>query len=103
MVTWECDYPHSDSNWPTSPEVFAESAGGLTDEEINKITHLNAMRHFHYDPFSVLGGRQNCTVSALRSQVKDHDISIKSQVREGAQKLNLNLGDLQKLAAASAE
>ncbi|MGB2921636.1 MAG: amidohydrolase family protein [Mycobacterium sp.] len=103
MVTWECDYPHSDSNWPQSPEVFAESAGGLTDEEIDKITHLNAMRHFHYDPFSVLGGRQNCTVSALRGQVKDHDISIKSQLREGAQKLNLNLADLQKLAAASAE
>ena len=22
------------------------------DEEINKITHLNAMRHFRYDPFT---------------------------------------------------
>src|SRR3954454_16158572 len=66
MVTWECDYPHSDSNWPRSPEVFAESAAGLTDEEVDKITHLNAMRHFQYDPFSVLGGRANCTVGALR-------------------------------------
>ena len=28
MVTWECDYPHSDSNWPESPEIFAESAAG---------------------------------------------------------------------------
>lgn len=103
MVTWECDYPHSDSNWPQSPEVFAASAGGLSDEETNKITHLNAMRHFNYDPFSVLGGRQNCTVSALRSQVIDHDISIKSQLREGVEKLNLNLADLQKLASASTE
>lgn len=103
MVTWECDYPHSDSNWPQSPEVFAESARGLSDEETDKITHLNAMRHFNYDPFSVLGGRQNCTVSALRSQVKDHDISIKSQLREGVEKLNLNLADLQKLASASTE
>jgi hypothetical protein len=83
MVTWECDYPHSDSNWPLSPEVFAESAGDLTDDEIDKITHLNAMRHFQYDPFSVLGGRENCTVGALRKQVGDHDVSIKSQVHEG--------------------
>lgn len=103
MVTWECDYPHSDSNWPNSPEVFAASAAGLTDEEIDKVTHLNAMRHFQYDPFSVLGGRQKCTVGALRGQVSGHDVSLKSQVREGAQKWNLSLGDLQKLAAASAE
>jgi predicted TIM-barrel fold metal-dependent hydrolase len=83
MVTWECDYPHSDSNWPQSPEVFAESAAGLTDEEVDKITHLNAMRHFQYDPFTILGGRANCTVGALRKQVEDHDVSIKSQARDG--------------------
>ncbi len=23
-VTWECDYPHSDSTWPRSPEILAE-------------------------------------------------------------------------------
>jgi predicted TIM-barrel fold metal-dependent hydrolase len=83
MVTWECDYPHSDSNWPLSPEVFASSALALTDEEVDKITHLNAMRHFQYDPFSVLGGRANCTVGALRKQVEGHDVSIKSHAREG--------------------
>ena len=22
MITWECDYPHSDSTWPQSPEQF---------------------------------------------------------------------------------
>jgi predicted TIM-barrel fold metal-dependent hydrolase len=100
MVTWECDYPHSDSNWPLSPEVFAESAGGLTDEEVDKITHLNAMRHFHYDPFSVLGGRANCTVGALREQVEGHDVSIKSHVREGGQKDSAQAArDLVKMAA----
>ena len=25
---------------------------GVPDDEINKITHLNAMRHFQFDPFS---------------------------------------------------
>ena len=23
-VMWECDYPHSDSTWPFSPETFVE-------------------------------------------------------------------------------
>jgi predicted TIM-barrel fold metal-dependent hydrolase len=100
MVTWECDYPHSDSNWPLSPEVFAESAGDLTDDEIDKITHLNAMRHFQYDPFSVLGGRENCTVGALRKQVEDHDVSIKSQVHEGKRGNSAQAArDLVKMAA----
>ncbi len=26
-VMWECDYPHSDSTWPTAPETLAESPG----------------------------------------------------------------------------
>jgi predicted TIM-barrel fold metal-dependent hydrolase len=104
MVTWECDYPHSDSNWPLSPEVFAESAGGLTDEEVDKITHLNAMRHFQYDPFSLLGGRANCTVGALRKQVEGHDVSIKSHVREGRQKDSAQAArDLVKMAAGPGE
>jgi hypothetical protein len=34
---------------------------------INKITHLNTMREFSYDPISLLG-RENCTVGALRAQ-----------------------------------
>jgi predicted TIM-barrel fold metal-dependent hydrolase len=104
MVTWECDYPHSDSNWPLSPEVFAESAGGLTDEEVDKITHLNAMRHFQYDPFSLLSGRANCTVGALRKQVEGHDVSIKSHVREGRQKDSAQAArDLVKMAAGPGE
>ena len=27
MVTWECDYPHSDSAWPHAPEVFMKQLG----------------------------------------------------------------------------
>jgi predicted TIM-barrel fold metal-dependent hydrolase len=66
-VCWECDYPHSDCTWPTSADVFHEHSQGLSDEVINKITHLNAMREFSYDPFAVLG-RENCTVGALRAR-----------------------------------
>ncbi len=70
-VAWECDYPHSDCTWPKSPEVFWQQAQNQTvsDEVINKITHLNAMREFAYDPFASFG-RDNCTVGALRAQAK---------------------------------
>ena len=45
-ITWECDYPHSDSTWPTAPERLWEALAGVSDDEIDKITHRNAMRHF---------------------------------------------------------
>jgi predicted TIM-barrel fold metal-dependent hydrolase len=64
-ITWECDYPHSDSTWPNSPEILWESLKTLPAEDIALITHKNAMREFHYDPFSVLPVDQ-CTVGALR-------------------------------------
>jgi predicted TIM-barrel fold metal-dependent hydrolase len=104
MVTWECDYPHSDSTWPESPEVFAESMVDVSDEDIDKVTHLNAMKHYNYDPFSVLGGREKCTVGALRATVEGHDVAIKSQRREGDLRINaVEAGDvLAKMAARSA-
>ena len=76
-ITWECDYPHSDSTWPLAPEVLMKSLGGVPDDEINKITHLNAMRHFQYDPFAHIP-REEATVSALRGQARGWDVSIKS-------------------------
>ena len=57
-ITWECDYPHSDSTWPHSPEALMKYLAEVADEEIDKITHLNAMRHFHYDPFVVRARRE---------------------------------------------
>jgi len=67
MVGWECDYPHSDCTWPNSPEVVWDSFKHLADSTINKVTHLNVMREYNYDPFSILG-RENCTVGALRQR-----------------------------------
>ena len=52
-ITWECDYPHSDSTWPNSPELLSKTLTGIPDDEIDKITHLNAMRVFQFDPFAV--------------------------------------------------
>ena len=75
-LTWECDYPHSDTTWPRAPEKLWRSVKDLPDEEIDKITHRNAMRHFSYDPFSVIP-RAQCTVGALREQAKHVDLSLK--------------------------
>jgi hypothetical protein len=76
-VTWECDYPHSDTTWPTAPEQLWKYIGELPDHDINRITHLNAMRHFNYDPFSVIP-KEQCTVRALRERVAGRDVSIRS-------------------------
>jgi len=71
-IHWECDYPHSDSTWPSSPELAMKYLEALPDEEINKITHLNAMRNFSYDPFAHIP-REQATVGALRAQAVDVD------------------------------
>jgi predicted TIM-barrel fold metal-dependent hydrolase len=70
-ILFECDYPHSDSTWPVTPEnTFRQLENvGLRDEEIDKVTHLNAIKHFNYDPIAILG-RENCTVGALREKAK---------------------------------
>ena len=74
MVAWECDYPHSDTTWPRSPEVVWDSVQGLTDEQIDKITHANAMRLFSFDPFATRP-RELCTVGALRKEAEGRDVS----------------------------
>ena len=71
-VCWESDYPHSDSSWPHAPEVNEAQFAALTDEQVDKITHRNAMRHFRFDPFRTRP-RERCTVRALRSEATDVD------------------------------
>jgi predicted TIM-barrel fold metal-dependent hydrolase len=66
-ITWECDYPHSDSTWPTAPETLWKELGHIPDADINKITHENAMREYHFDPYSVRP-KDKCTVRALRAE-----------------------------------
>ncbi|MGQ0432988.1 MAG: amidohydrolase family protein [Microthrixaceae bacterium] len=71
-IHWECDYPHSDSTWPNAPEMAMKYLSGVPDDEVNKITHLNAMRNFNYDPFAHIP-REQATVGALRAQATDVD------------------------------
>ena len=53
IIAWECDYPHTDTTWPESPEhAWGELQGAeCSDEEIHKITWENACRFFDWDPF----------------------------------------------------
>jgi predicted TIM-barrel fold metal-dependent hydrolase len=92
----EIDYPHSDTTWPNSPEQLMEefAAAELRDDEIDQMTHLAAMKNFHYDPFSVRP-REKCTVGALREEAIGVDVSEKSQLREGqARRTPITLGGL---------
>jgi hypothetical protein len=75
MVAYEVDYPHSDTVWPNCPEYLWASVNALDPAVINKITHENIMREYSYDPFPAMGGKQNCTVEALRILGKDVDVS----------------------------
>jgi len=76
-MTWELDYPHADTTWPAAPETLARTLADIPDDEIDKITHGNAMRHFQYDPFATIP-REQATVGALRQRVVDWDIEIRS-------------------------
>jgi predicted TIM-barrel fold metal-dependent hydrolase len=83
MITWECDYPHSDSTWPTAPEAAMRYLSGLPDGDIDKITHLNAMRIFQFDPFA-LRSRASSTVASLRAEVAGRDVSSAGRGTAGA-------------------
>ena len=81
IIAWECDYPHTDTTWPESPE-FAWSEfqeAGVTDEiEINKITFENACRFYGWDPFAHTP-KAEATVGALRAAASDVDVTRMSK------------------------
>jgi len=76
-ITWEVDYPHSDSTWPHSPEAFAEQLDGVPDDEVRMIGSENAMRHFRFDPFAHRPP-ERCTVGALRAEASGVDTTERS-------------------------
>jgi len=43
-ITWECDYPHSDSNWPNSRKVVHDLMIDIPDDEVHKIVELNSRK-----------------------------------------------------------
>jgi len=47
-IMLEIDYPHSDSNWPNSRKRAAEVLANVPDDEVEKITELNARRMLRF-------------------------------------------------------
>ena len=47
-ITWECDYPHSDSNWPNSRRYTEKLLAEVPDEEAHKIVELNARKLYNF-------------------------------------------------------
>ena len=83
MVAYESDYPHSDTLWPEVPEYLWQSVKHLTDTQIDKVTHLNAMRHFRFDMFEH-HKREDLTVAALRAQAKAKGVDTTPKSTGGA-------------------
>ncbi|MGF7235331.1 MAG: amidohydrolase family protein [Frankia sp.] len=76
IIAWECDYPHTDTTWPESPEfAWKEFQGaGCSDADIHKITWENATRFFDWDPFQHTP-KEQATVGALRALAEDVDVT----------------------------
>jgi len=73
-ISWECDYPHCDSTWPTSPEQLWDQVKDFPENEIAKITHKNALDFFDFDPFAQIP-REKATVAELRKRALNVDTS----------------------------
>ncbi|SEQ96381.1 Predicted metal-dependent hydrolase, TIM-barrel fold [Solimonas aquatica] len=103
MVAYECDYPHSDALWPEVPEWLWKSVQGLTDQQIDKVTHLNAMRMLRFDPFQKYA-REQLTVGALRARAAADQVDIKpistggaAPLAEGETARRITSGDIVKM------
>ncbi len=79
-IAWECDYPHTDTTWPESPEFMWNELrrAGCSDAEIHKITWENASRFFDWDPFAHTP-KDRATVGALRARAADVDTTRMSR------------------------
>ncbi|MEY2925694.1 MAG: hypothetical protein RL367_171 [Pseudomonadota bacterium] len=106
-IAYECDYPHSDTLWPNVPERLWPTIQHLSDAQIAKITHGNAMRDFSFDPFAHFA-REELTVGALRAKAAEQgvDVSVRSSggaapVATGARPVTS--GDIVQMFMAHAE
>ena len=48
-VTYESDYPHSDSTWPHTVKIAQEQMAHLSDETVHKLVRGNAITMLHLD------------------------------------------------------
>ena len=72
---------------------------GVPDDDLNKITHENAMRWYRFDPFAHRA-REQCTVGALRAEVAGHDVADSVDGHRTSRPVVGQLGDLARRATA---
>ena len=48
-VTFETDYPHTDSTWPDTRKVAEELMAGVPQDVVDKVMRTNAARMLHVD------------------------------------------------------
>ena len=108
-ICYEVDYPHSDAPWPDAPEVLWRSVSQLTDVQIDKVTHLNAMRLYNFPMFEH-HKREELTVAALRAKAKAAGVSTELYSAGGAAPLKpgeetraVTSGDIAAMFAKQAE
>jgi predicted TIM-barrel fold metal-dependent hydrolase len=56
-VTFETDYPHTDSTWPDTRKVAEELMAGVPQEVVDKVMRTNAARMLHLDLAALGPGR----------------------------------------------
>ena len=101
-VAYECDYPHSDTVWPESSDLLFETIKHLPERVISKVTHENALRIFNFDAFGMMGGRDKCTVGALRELGKNvntapHSFGGPAPLLPGETRRPVTSGDIQRM------
>jgi hypothetical protein len=72
---------------------------GVSREDIDRISHLNAMKHFSYDPFSVIP-REQATVGSLRARAVGHDVSVQSKAKRFSGPSSTKAADLGKMTSS---
>ena len=99
-MAWECDYPHSDSSWPTAAEELAEVMVDIPDAEAHKITWENACRWYSFEPFAHRS-REDSTVATLRTESAGHDVGVRSfDHGRYDRKPGISMGEMAKRATA---
>ena len=85
-VTYEVDYPHSDALWPDAAEqLWAQIEGAnLTDAQIDKITHGNAIKWFRFDDMFAHNKREDLTVGACHARAKAKGVDTSPKSSAGA-------------------
>jgi predicted TIM-barrel fold metal-dependent hydrolase len=47
-ILWETDFPHAETPWPQSQRAAEKQFAGMSDEDVAKISHMNAQSLFRF-------------------------------------------------------